>query len=106
MGTLRLYVKDVLTTFKNDDRILCGICITNPATAVMGAKACFCYREIFKWARQVNPAQPLTAGVWLPTLTDLNTFQLNNSDIITYHNYNKEDEHALVIDSLKNMAGP
>ena len=62
--------------------------------------------KVFSWGRQVNPDQPLSSGVWSPDLQDLNAFQLKNSDVITYHNYSDEKEHAGVIDSLRNYGRP
>ena len=50
-------------------------------------------QKLFEWAREVAPSQPLSAGVWNGVwgdderLTDINRFQLENSDIITFHNY-------------------
>jgi hypothetical protein len=50
--------------------------------------------QAFAWARQANPVQPLTSGVWaVDTLPDgahlgaLQEIQLRESDIITFHNY-------------------
>ena len=43
-------------------------------------------KNVFEWAREIDPTQPVSAGVWNPSLTDLNEFMLENSDIITYHN--------------------
>jgi hypothetical protein len=106
MGTLEKYVKDVLTTFKNDKRILLWDVYNEPGNSGYGSKSLFLLSEIFKWGREINPDQPLSAGVWAKNLTDLNTFQLANSDVITYHNYSNEVEHALVIDTLKNYGRP
>ena len=63
-------------------------------------------KSVFKWARQVNPSQPLTVGVWNKDLSDLNKIQLENSDIITYHNYTDEIQHQKAIDSLKTNKRP
>src|SRR5207247_11207137 len=49
----------------------------------------------FEWARETNPQQPLTSGVWgsLETspdgasLSELQQIQLRESDIVTFHNY-------------------
>lgn len=106
MGTLEKYVKDVLTTFKNDKRILLWDVYNEPGNSGYGSKSLFLLSEIFKWGREINPDQPLSAGVWAKNLTDLNTFQLANSDVITYHNYSNEVEHALVIDTLKKYGRP
>ena len=55
-------------------------------------------RASFGWGREVAPSQPLTAGVWIGNLADparlspFNAFQLNNSDIITFHSYGKVEQ--------------
>jgi hypothetical protein len=43
-------------------------------------------RETFRWAREADPAQPLTAGVWFLN-RGLNRFQLANSDVLSFHHY-------------------
>lgn len=62
-------------------------------------------KNVFKWAREVNPSQPLTAGIWLRSLTVLNQFQLENSDVISYHNYDYIDGHQKQIEALKRQFG-
>lgn len=106
IGVLEKYVKDILTTFKNDKRILLWDLYNEPGNSNYGSKSLFLLSEIFKWGREINPDQPLSAGVWTKDLLDLNTFQLANSDVITYHNYSDEKEHAMVIDSLKHYGRP
>ena len=55
---------------------------------------------------QVNLSQPITAGVWNINLPKLNKFQIENSDIITYHNYIDEVEHQNAVDTLKVLNRP
>jgi hypothetical protein len=104
--TLEAYVKDILTTFKNDKRILLWDVYNEPGNSNYGSKSLSLLQKVFKWGRQVNPDQPLSAGLWNPDLIELNKFQLENDDVITYHNYNKEDEQAKVTDSLKKYGRP
>ncbi len=106
VGTLEKYVKDVLTTFKHDKRILLWDVYNEPGNGGYSIKSLPLLSKVFSWGRQINPDQPLSAGVWTPDLTELNAFQLKNSDVITYHNYSDEKEHAQVIDSLKNYGRP
>ena len=103
---LEKYVKDILTSFKNDKRILLWDVYNEPGNSGYGNKSLPLLSKIFTWGRQVNPDQPLSAGVWNNTLAELNAFQLKNSDVITYHNYSDEKEHAQVIDSLKKYGRP
>ena len=56
-------------------------------------------QKIFTWGRTVNPSQPLSAGVWDMSLTNLNKFQLENSDVITYHTYEGVNSHQQLIDT-------
>jgi hypothetical protein len=104
--TLERYVKDILTTFKHDKRILLWDLYNEPGNSGNGNKSLPLLEKEFSWARQANPDQPLSVGVWNNNLMDLNKYQLANSDIITYHNYEKEPEHAKVIDSLKRYGRP
>ncbi|HET9742555.1 MAG TPA: 1,4-beta-xylanase [Terriglobales bacterium] len=48
--------------------------------------------QVFAWARDENPIQPLTSGVWegdwsLEKLRPIQRVQLENSDVISFHNY-------------------
>jgi hypothetical protein len=106
IAELEKYVKDILTTFKNDKRILLWDLYNEPGNSGYKSKSLFLLSRIFSWGRQINPDQPLSAGVWSKELTELNTYQLANSDVITYHNYSDEKEHIVVIDSLKKYGRP
>ena len=46
-------------------------------------------QEIFRWAWSVRPSQPLTCATWNggEKFKRYNDFQLQNSDVITFHNY-------------------
>lgn len=100
---LKPYVQGVLSRFKNDPRVLAwdlfnepnnpntdaygGIELANKAEA---AEALL--RKTFAWAREVAPSQPLTAAIWLDyrgwkANPPIYRVMLENSDIITFHNY-------------------
>ncbi|MDE3213402.1 MAG: cellulase family glycosylhydrolase [Bacteroidota bacterium] len=104
--TLEAYVKDILSTFKHDPRILCWDLYNEPGNSNYGSRSLDLLTRVFEWARQVHPDQPLTAGLWNANLTELNHFQLTHDDVITYHNYDPRAEHQKVIDSLKPYGRP
>ncbi|MEN8202674.1 MAG: cellulase family glycosylhydrolase [Bacteroidota bacterium] len=106
METLEVYVKDILSTFADDERVLVWDLYNEPGNTGHDLKSMPLLKNVFKWGRQVNPSQPLTVGVWLPALTELNEYQLANSDIITYHNYEVPDLHRDAIDSLLQYRRP
>lgn len=99
------YVKDILTTFKKDKRILLWDLYNEPGNSGYGNKSMPLLQKVFSWGRTVNPDQPLSAGVWDLRLKELNQFQLENSDVITYHNYMNEKEHLKWIDSFLVQTG-
>ena len=98
---LEEYVKDILTTFKNDKRILLWDLYNEPGNSKHGITSLPLLRNVFKWARIVNPSQPVSAGIWYFDCNELNVFQAENSDIITYHNYSGVKEHQTEINYLK-----
>jgi hypothetical protein len=69
-------------------------------------------RKTFAWAREVDPIQPLTSGVWCgdwsehDKMTPLHRFQVDESDIISYHCYEPLSVHREQIDMLKRYDRP
>jgi hypothetical protein len=85
-GRLERYVKGLLDTFADDERILMWDLYNEPGNKGLGEQSLGLMTAAFTWAREVNPQQPLTAGVWAD-LPALNELQLAESDIITFHHY-------------------
>ncbi|MFZ5942065.1 MAG: 1,4-beta-xylanase [Bacteroidota bacterium] len=104
--TLEVYVKDILTTFRDDKRIALWDLYNEPGNSNLGNRSLPLLQKVFEWGREINPSQPLSAGLWNRSLTDLNRFQVENSDIITYHNYSDETDHQAAIDTLKLYGRP
>ena len=74
-------------------------------------------RKAFKWAREVNPSQPLTTSIWktwekdndwskLDSLSDLSKFTLSNSDVISFHTYGDINEMKIRIEQLETYNRP
>ncbi|MBD8487286.1 cellulase family glycosylhydrolase [Echinicola sp. CAU 1574] len=120
---LENYVKAVVGRFANDPRVL-GWDIWNEPDNDTGVS----YRdkehpnkvdyvlplmeEAFDWARSQHPIQPLTSGVWLgdwaseDVMSPIQLAQINNSDIISFHNYDSPEEFQKRIDWLKRYDRP
>jgi len=103
---LEKYIKDVLTTFKNDKRVLLWDMYNEPGNSKHGITSLPLLKNAFKWARKVNPSQPISSGIWYFECNELNVFQIQNSDVITYHNYLNEKTHQLWINFLKMYERP
>ena len=103
---LEQYTKDVLKRFSDDKRIVLWDLYNEPGNSGYENKSMNLLSKVFHWGRTVNPSQPLSSAVWNINLTDLNKFQLENSDVITYHNYSNDSLHRAAIDSLRRYGRP
>lgn len=103
---LETYVKDVLGHFSRDKRILLWDLYNEPGNSGKLESSLPLLTRVFEWARQVNPEQPLSVGLWRWDFEKLNTFQVLNSDIITYHDYEAAEWHKRVLQVLKTHGRP
>ncbi|OBF03008.1 1,4-beta-xylanase [Mycobacterium sp. ACS4054] len=102
-GVMRDYVTAVLTQFRSDDRVL-GWDLwnepDNPARQYRNVErsdkdqlVANLLPQVFRWARAVDPSQPLTSGVWRGDWgqpqgrSAISDIQLANADVITFHSY-------------------
>lgn len=105
-SNLEKYVKDVMGRFKNDQRILLWDLYNEPGNSNKKEASLPLLKKVFQWAREVNPDQPISAGIWAWDFEKLNAFQALNSDVITYHNYEEPQWHLRVIEMLKSHGRP
>ena len=103
---LERYVKDVMGTFARDKRILLWDLYNEPGNSGKRDSSLPLLEKVFTWAREVNPDQPISAGLWAWDFEKLNEFQLTHSDIITYHNYEDLQWHRRTIELLKANGRP
>ena len=106
VDTLEQYVKDILRHFAEDQRILLWDLYNEPGNSGYGTRSLPLLTKVFDWGEEVDPRQPLSAGVWDDRLDTLNTFQLSHSDVITYHNYEGPKGHQRCIDTLRKYDRP
>jgi len=110
---LEKYVKDIMTTFKDDNRILLWCLFNEPESTKQGAKSLPLLREVFKWGREVNPSQPLSSPIWIcPGLHGTRSnfpiisFLGENCDVMTFHCYYEADEMEIFISYMKQFNRP
>ncbi len=103
---LENYVKDILSHFAEDKRILLWDLYNEPGNSGHGESSLYLLRKVFEWAKTIDPSQPITSGIWNPKWVKINKFQLSHSDIISYHNYENIREHSKVIQHLKKYNKP
>jgi len=123
LAELKPYVQGVVGHFHNDPRIAFWDVFNEPDNmndpayikkepAAKSTAALLLLKDVFAWAREMHPSQPLTSGVWLGEWADpagLSAFekvQLGQSDIITFHNYGRPDGVERCIHNLRRYDRP
>ncbi|MBO0930517.1 cellulase family glycosylhydrolase [Fibrella aquatilis] len=130
---LEAYVKGIVGAFKNDKRVLMWDIWNEPdntndnsygdnhtiKTELPKAKKIAVIQALlpqaFGWARAAGPTQPLTSGVWQfwrndwstdATIPAFDKMMLENSDVITFHQYADAAALEKIIPNLKRMGRP
>ena len=121
---LEAYVRGVVGKFARDERILAWDVWNEPDNTNGGSYAAQEPKDkvervlellpkVFAWAREAGAQQPLTSGVWKGddwSLTDklgpIEKIQLEESDVISFHSYDKPEEFEKRILSLQGYGRP
>ncbi len=99
LDSLEGYVKGIITHFATDPRILGWDLYNEPGqagTALRDATLTL-LKKTYGWAREVNPAQPLTTGLFRrgtgrswskpETLDPIQAYILSAADVLSFHSY-------------------
>ncbi len=124
-GRLEKYVKNVISKFANDKRILVWDIYNEPGNIksehVVGGKGKLTkeqikeleklgidfIKETAKWARECNPSQPITYGRWTNRLgKEYIEIQYAESDILSYHCYGSVMNNLALINQMKKLNRP
>lgn len=68
--------------------------------------------QVFEWARSAHPTQPLTSGVWegdwssLDKADSTTRIQLEQSDVISFHNYSWPENFENAVKTLQQYQRP
>lgn len=117
------YIKGVISHFKYDKRIQVWDIYNEPDNDnknsygkvelnTKGEMAYTLLKKAFAWAHSMQPSQPVTAGVWAgdwsspEKLSPINKLMLEESDVITFHNYTDLPELQSRVQDLKKYNRP
>jgi len=119
---LKPYIVGVVRHLANDRRVLMWDVMNEPDNdnpsykheelPDKAARALVLLKKEWGWIRSANPSQPLTSGVWKgdwssdAELSDMERFQLQNSDVITFHDYDPPEVMQHRIHSLRRFHRP
>ncbi|MBX6315775.1 MAG: 1,4-beta-xylanase [Isosphaeraceae bacterium] len=120
---LKGYIQGIIRHFRTDRRVFAWDLFNepdNPNRSSYGRQelpnkpelALQLLRKVFAWAREVDPAQPLTSGVWQGDWSDperlspMARLQLEESDVISFHNYANLADLERRVASLRRYGRP
>lgn len=120
---MKPYVQGVIRRFKDDQRVLCWDLYNEPGNDQNskypgqdpGGKdklSAMLLEKAFDWAREVDPSQPLTAGLWTGDWADpkkmsrINALCVERSDIMTFHCYSGGDAFKGAVETVLKYGRP
>ena len=124
---LKNYIKGVISHFAEDKRVVAwdlynepDNVANQPGYAELELKDKYTYtfallKKVVRWAREVNPSQPLTIGIWKgdhslwgnpQALRPLERFMIENSDVISFHSYDNLQITREKVEELKKYNRP
>ncbi len=120
---LKKYVTDIVSHFKNDKRVLGWDVWNEPDNTNNSSYGRFepydkvelvhkLLEKVFVWTRSAGPTQPITAGIWAgnweahDSLKPIERLMIEQSDIISFHNYDKAEEFEKRIRWLQRYGRP
>lgn len=120
---LKDYVVGVISHFKDDKRVHVWDLFNEPDNPNANSygkielkdkteRALELLKKSVAWAREAKPSQPITIGVWKDDITDpekltpINKYQLEQSDVISFHNYRPLDQMKRDVEALKRYNRP
>jgi hypothetical protein len=103
---LECYAKDLVRRFGQDDRVLIWDLYNEPGNSGMGEKSLPLVEAAFTWAREVNPAQPLTVGLWNDLTGPMSRRLAELSDIVSFHAYGDPQDVEAKIEVCRTYGRP
>jgi hypothetical protein len=123
---LKQYLQGVVGAFAKDDRVLGWDVWNEPGSDQTGnypktelknkekvARVAALLPQAFTWAREMNPTQPLTSGIYEVDISreeaaqdELEKIQLRESDVITFHNYSWPESFKAEVAWLRQFHRP
>lgn len=120
---LESYVKGIISRYAKDKRVQVWDIFNEPDNrndssygqqdlADKTTPALLLLKKAYGWARECDPMQPITSGVWVGDWSDpsklraMHRFQIEESDIITYHNYGALENMKAAVQSLRQYNRP
>lgn len=106
-----IFVEELVQKYKNDERIIMWDVFNEPGNSNRNSMSLPHLKKFLEIIRDIDPIQPSTIGIYsqsisLENLKEIEKFGLENSDIISYHNYNSYENNIEELKILKKFGRP
>lgn len=128
-GEVKNYIKGIISHFSRDERVIGwdlynepdNVAPPDPRYPGRGPEvekkhiySLSLLKKVFHWAREVNPSQPMTVGLWkdpetwisIDSLSAIDRFVISNSDVVSFHAYGNLEETRKKIEDLEQFNRP
>lgn len=105
-------VREIVERYKNDERIIIWDVYNEVGNSKRREVTLPNLKRMFEIIREIDPVQPLTCETWtiggrtIEELPEVEKFAIENSDIISYHNYGTYLENIKILKQLKELGRP
>ena len=106
------WVGEIMQAYRSDERVLIWDLYNEPGNARRNELTMPHLKRFYEIGREVNPIQPITSAAWringdpAQKLAEVEQFVLENSDLVSYHNYNSYLENVKILHKLKAFGRP
>ncbi len=105
-NVLEEYVRDIVSTYKNDNRILFWDVYQTPGAADLWDKSLPLLEMAFEWVRDEKPEQPLTAGPWIRYGSPMSVRIMELSDFISLQSFGNVEDVSAKLNILRQFDRP
>jgi hypothetical protein len=103
---LKRYIQDLVGHYGQDERVLIWDLYNEPGNSNMGAKSLPLVEATVQWAREADPAQPLTVGLWTDLQGSMSRRLAELSDVVSFHAYGDPQDVAATIEVCHSYGRP
>jgi hypothetical protein len=103
---LKRYIQDLVGRYGQDKRVLVWDLYNEPGNSNMGERSLPLVEATFQWAREADPAQPLTVGLWTDLKGQMSRRLAELSDVVSFHAYGDPQEVESTIEACQSYDRP
>ena len=106
LAELEAMVTEIVTRYAQDERVLAWDVMNEPGNSNRDLLTAEPLRRLFAAVRRCDPIQPVTADVWSPGGSAVETLAAELSDVISFHDYRPLADFAVAVRKWQRYGRP